>query len=150
MSSNKQRIWNNEELTIAYYASKYGSLNGLNMRKDEIVNYVIGNTTERSFDMQVANFNYLLGLDGSQLEDYSKAMVEVVENLKNKTVTQVREIILNYAISIDEQIAENKTNFKNAEVKTKTQLLNEELNKRYQDKLDAMARSGRRLKPLNK
>jgi len=149
MSSNKQRIWNNEELTIAYYVSKYGTLNGLNIRKDEIVNYVIGNTSERSFDMQVANFNYLLGIGESQYTDYSKAMVEVVEELKNKTVTQVREIIMNYAISIDEQIAINKTNFKNTEVKDKTQLLNEELNRVYEAKLDAIARSGRRLRPIN-
>lgn len=148
--SKTQRIWNKQELTIAYYASKYGTLNGLKMNKEEIVNYVIGNTSERSFDMQVANFNYLLGLDGSQLEDYSKLMVEVVEDLKNKTVTQVREIIMNYAISIDDQIAANKVAFKNCEVKTKTQLLNEELNRVYEAKLNAMARSGRRLKPLNR
>ena len=89
-----QRIWNQNELTIAYYASKYGTLNGLNMSKEELVDYVIGNTSERSFDMQVANFNYLLGIGESKYTDYSKAMVKVVEDLKNKTVTQVREMIL--------------------------------------------------------
>lgn len=147
---NKQRIWNQSELTIAYYASKYGTLNGLNMSKEELVNYVIGNTSERSFDMQVANFNYLLGIGDSKYTDYSKAMVQVVEDLKNKTVTQVREIILDYAISIDEQVAKRKTELQNKKVSTKTQELNEELNKNFEAKLQAMRKMGRRLTPVKK
>lgn len=147
---NKQRIWNQKELTIAYYASKYGTLNGLNMSKEELVNYVIGNTSERSFDMQVANFNYLLGIGESKYTDYSKAMVQVVEELKNKTVTQVREMILDYAIEIDEVVARRKTELANKKVSTKTQELNDELNKNFEAKLNAMRLSGRRLTPVKK
>lgn len=147
---NKQRIWNQKELTIAYYASKYGTLNGLNMSKEELVNYVIGNTSERSFDMQVANFNYLLGIGESKYTDYSKAMVQVVEELKNKTVTQVREMILDYAIEIDEVVAKRKTDLANKKVSTKTQELNDELNKNFEAKLNAMRLSGRRLTPVKK
>ena len=147
---NKMRIWNNNELTIAYYVSKYGTLNGLNMKKEEIVNYIIGNTTERSFDMQVANFNYIMGVGDYQLEHTSKAQRDLVDALANKTVTQVRKMILDYAISIDEKVEARKAQVANEKVSTRTQQLNDELNRNFEAKIANMRRMGRRLTPVKK
>ena len=36
VTKNSKRIWTKEELTFAYYVSKYGNLNGLNMKKEEV------------------------------------------------------------------------------------------------------------------
>lgn len=149
--ANSKRIWNKEELTFAYYVSKYGTLNGLNMDKEEIVNYIIGDTTERSFDMQVANFNYILGhIDSYQLDATSKLQGEIVEELKNKTVTQVRDILINYAESVDDKARERKVKAKNKTANEKVAELNAISQGNFEAKLAMYAQMGRRLTPVKK
>lgn len=147
---NKKRIWNTEELTCAYYVSKYGTLNGLKMTKEELVDYVIGDTTERSFDMQVANFNYIMGVGEYQLEDTSKAQRELVDSLTNKTVTQVREIILTYAEKIDDEVSARRTAVANKSANSKVEELNAEMEKNFQAKLQMLKLMGRNLTPVKK
>ena len=148
VTKNSKRIWTKEELTFAYYVSKYGNLNGLNMKKEEVVNYVIGDTTERSFDMQVANFNYLLGIGESQYTDYSQLMVEVVEDFKNTTVTQLRDLMVDYAASIDDKVEERRVKLANTEANSKVEELNKVANKNFEAKLKMFAKMGRKLTPL--
>jgi len=148
--ANSKRIWNKEELTFAYYVSKYGTLNGLNMSKDEIVEYVIGDTTERSFDMQVANFNYILGLGDYQLDATSRLQVEIVEELKNKTVTQVRDILINYADSIDEVVNSRRTKKNNTVANENVAALNAQEVANFEAKMKMYKSLGRRLTPVKK
>ena len=150
MSNTKSRIWNNEELTFAYYVAKFGQLEKMKMTKDDVVYHIIGNTTERSFDMQVENFRNLLGLVDSPYNNYSQKMVEVSESLKNTTITNVRTILMDYAIKMDSVAEERRVKRANVSVSTKRQELNSELNKNFENKLAAMRKSGRRLTPVNK
>ena len=150
MSNNTKRIWNNEELTFAYYVAKHGNLKALQMTKEDVVYHIIGNTTERSFDMQVENFRNLLGLVDSPYNNYSQKMVEVSESLKNTTITNVRTILMDYAIKMDDVAEERRVKRANVSVSTKRQELNSELNKNFENKLAAMRKSGRRLTPVNK
>mgnify|MGYP003675776123 FL=1 len=150
MSNTKSRIWNNEELTFAYYVAKFGQLEKMKMTKDDVVYHIIGDTTERSFDMQVENFRNLLGLVDSPYNNYSQKMVEVSESLKNTTITNVRTILMDYAIKMDDVAEERRVKRANVSVSTKRQELNSELNKNFENKLAAMRKSGRRLTPVNK
>lgn len=150
MSNTKSRIWNNEELTFAYYVAKFGQLEKMKMTKDDVVYHIIGDTTERSFDMQVENFRNLLGLVDSPYNNYSQKMVEVSESLKNTTITNVRTILMDYAIKMDSVAEERRVKRANVSVSTKRQELNSELNKNFENKLAAMRKSGRRLTPVNK
>ena len=149
MSKSQKRIWSTEELTIAFYISKYG-MNGLNTNKQELVDYVIGNTTQRSLDMQVANFNFLLGVGEYQLEDASKAQKDVVDALGNKTITQVRKLIFSYMDEIDSTITQRQTSVKNKSVTEKRDEANALLNSTFENKIAAMRKAGRRLTPVKK
>lgn len=150
MSKSSKRIWNTEELTFAYYVAKHGSLDMLKMTKEDVVHHIIGNTTERSFDMQVENFRHLMGIGESAYDNYSQKMVEVDESLKNKTITQVREILMNYAIKMDDVAEARRVARANKSLSEKKDILNEELNKNFEAKLANFAKMGRRLTPVNK
>tara|TARA_R110000737_G_scaffold317350_1_gene327961 strand:+ start:136 stop:585 length:450 start_codon:yes stop_codon:yes gene_type:complete len=148
--SNSKRIWNNEELTFAYYVAKHGNLKALQMTKEDVVYHIIGNTTERSFDMQVENFRHLLGIGESAYDNYSQKMVEVSESLKNTTITNVRTILMNYATKMDVVAQERRVKRANESKMEKRDELNSTLNKNFEAKLEAMRLSGRRLTPVKK
>lgn len=148
--SNTKRIWNTEELTFAYYVAKHGNLDALKMNKEDVVYHIIGDTTERSFDMQVENFRHLLGIGESKYDNYSQKMVEVSESLKNTTITNVRTILMDYAIKMDAIAEERRIKRANVSKMEKRDLLNVELNKNFEAKLEAMRLSGRRLTPIKK
>jgi fructose-1,6-bisphosphatase len=150
VTKNSKRIWSNEELTFAYYVAKYGSLDMLKMTKEDVVHHIIGNTTERSFDMQVENFKHLLGIGEGAYDNYSQKMVEVSESLKNHTVTNVREILMDYAMKMDDVAEQRRVSRANKTVKSKTDELNEVLNKQFENKLKMMKLMGRNLTPINK
>lgn len=145
---NSKRIWNNNELIIAYYVAKW-DVNGLNMTEDELAEYVIGNTSTQSLRMQAANFKHLLGIEGYTLEDASQAQRDVVEQLKNSTVTQVRNIIFTYTDSVQEEFDARKASKVNKEVNEKRDQLNEKLQKDFEAQLK-MKGMYRRLKKITK
>ena len=148
--SNTQRIWNNEELTFAYYVAKHGNLDALKMRKDDVVYHIIGDTTVRSFDMQVENFRNLLGIVDSPYNNYSQKMVEVSESLKNTTITNVRTILMDYAIKMDEVATARRIKRENEEKMSKVNELNKEMNKNFNAQLNMMKLMGRNLTPIGK
>lgn len=148
--SNSKRIWNNEELTFAYYVAKYGNLSALKMTKEDVVHHIIGDTTEHSFDMQVENFRNLLGIVDSPYNNYSQKMVEVSESLKNTTITNVRTILMDYAIKMDDVAESRRVARANKSLTEKKDILNEELNKNFEAKLANFAKMGRRLTPVKK
>lgn len=92
---NKKRIWNKHELTIAYYIAKWGYY-GIKTTEDNLVYHTIGDTTLKSFRMQVAKFRFLLGLEKAEFCNPSKNAKDVTKELKDKTVSQVRIIIADY------------------------------------------------------
>ena len=145
---NQKRIWNNEELTIAYYIAKW-DLNGLNMTEEDLADYVIGNTSTQSLRMQTANFRHLLGLEGYSLEDASEAQKSVVDLMANKTVTQVRNIIFTYADSVSDQISANKAKKTNSKIDIRKDELNDMLQMNFENQL-AMKSMNRRLRRITK
>tara|TARA_R110002126_G_scaffold50551_4_gene139217 strand:- start:2404 stop:2874 length:471 start_codon:yes stop_codon:yes gene_type:complete len=150
VNEKSKKIWNNEELTFAYYVAKHGNLKALQMTKEDVVHHIIGNTTERSFDMQVENFRHLLGIGESAYDHYSQKMVEVSESLKNTTITNVRTILMNYATKMDVVTQERRVKRANESKMERRDELNSTLNKNFEAKLEAMRLSGRRLTPVKK
>jgi hypothetical protein len=143
---NSKRIWNNNELIIAYYVAKW-DVNGLKMTEEELAEYVIGNTSAQSLKMQAANFRHLLGIEGYTLEDASQAQRDVVEQLKNSTVTQVRNMIFTYTDSVQEEFDARKASKTNKAVNEKRDQLNAQLQKDFEAQLK-MKGMYRRLRKL--
>lgn len=143
--SSKKRIWSKDELTIAYYIAKWGYA-GLRISEYDFAEYIIGNTSIPSLKMQVANFRYLLGIDGFKLEDASKAMKDLTEELSNSTITQVRRMILNYVDSCNEKIEIEKSKSINKQVNKRRDELNEQYDNNFKAKLNMMQSQGRRLR----
>jgi hypothetical protein len=115
--SKKNKIWNEKELTIAYYIAKWGfsGLQGITL--EELVNYVMPDTTVGSLKMQIANFRHVLGFEERTLKDASKAMYDLHEQLKNKTMTQVRSSITPDLEVANEQIADGRIKAHNMKVR---------------------------------
>lgn len=125
MTSSKKRIWNEKELTIAYYIAKWDML-GVGVELEDLVNEVIGDTTVNSLNMQVANFRFLLNIPGRQLEHASNVMKELVDKYQNQTMTQMRRL-LNVIISeSDVKIEKAKTRRNNDTANEKRDVLNEQ------------------------
>ena len=138
-TSIKKRIWNKEELTIAYFIAKWG-VDPLKMSEDELVEYVIGDTTKNSLKKQVANFRYLLNLDGYKLKDYSKAMSELVDELKNETYTNVKNSIEGYITENQDKISNLLVKSSNKKIDEKKHLLNKDLDDNFNRQLEAKRR----------
>jgi hypothetical protein len=115
--SKKNKIWNEKELTIAYYIAKWGfsGLQGITL--EELVNYVMPDATVGSLKMQIANFRHVLGFEERTLKDASKAMYDLHEQLKNKTMTQVRSSITPDLEVANEQIADGRIKAHNMKVR---------------------------------
>lgn len=139
MKTNTQRIWTRAELTIAYYIAKFG-IESLKISAKDLAEAVIEDTTERSLDMQVANFRFILGIDGYQLEHFSAAQDDVATALQDKTITQVRKIV-DFLIGVSdlklEKLASRRNNVKVNDVKDK---LNQESQTRFEAKLRAIGK----------
>jgi hypothetical protein len=134
-----KRIWTNQELTIAYYMAKW-NMNGIGITEQALVDGVIGNTSVGSFRMQVANFRYLLDIEGCQLTHASKKMKELCEKLSNKTMTQVRRMVIK-AIKQSDVSSEYYSTKKNNEAAYKRRdELNQLSETNYQNKLKQLKR----------
>ena len=90
---------------------------GLRIDEDALVNGVIGNTTKRSLEMQMANFRFALNIEGYQLEDVSQAMWDVINKYKDYTSSMIRTVVREYIEGSADQIAlaETKQNNKASE-----------------------------------
>lgn len=143
-----KRIWNDQELTIAYYIAKW-DVAGLKISEKDLVQYVIGETTHTSLKMQVANFRYLLGVEGPQLQDASQSMKRLVDDLANKTMTQVRNTIFAYMEEIEASIEQLKIKGVNAQINKRRDEANAQLNKNFEAQL-AIKSQYRRLKRIEK
>lgn len=148
MASKTKRIWSKEELTIAYYIAKW-DYSGLNISEDDFANYIITDTTVASLRMQTSCFRYLLGLSGSRLTHCSEAMRELVDELANKTISQVRRSILNYVDEQEESIKILTRQKGNQKINKKKDALNEQYRMNFENKVTALSK-GRRLKKIVK
>lgn len=146
MTKQKKRIWSKEELIIAYYISKW-DLNGLNVSEDELVEAVIGRTTIPSLRMQVSNFRYLMNIEGQQLSHASEDMKELVGELQNTTVTNVRRMVLDYINLHIDKVRSVTNNKSNKIVAAKAKELNEQEELIHLNKLVSL-RKYRRLRFL--
>lgn len=141
MSQNKKRIWSSNELTIAYYIAKHG-YTGLKISEYDFVEYIIGDTTIPSLRMQIANFRYLLNIEGYQLAAGGEqpAKRKIVEELQNLTATQVRRIIKDYVLTIEDSIEIAKRNKSNKEINKRKDALNAQEQINFENKLAQMRR----------
>ena len=146
--STEKRIWSKKELVIAYYFAKW-DMNGLGISKEELVNGVIGNTTIPSLDMQAANFRHIMGIEGYQLTNASKLMYKVVEELKDKTVTQMRKMVSKIIDKSELDIEVSNRRQNNIKVSLKADALNEFERTNFENQLKAR-RQHRNLVPVKK
>ena len=139
--TNKKRIWSSNELIIAYYIAKHGYA-GLKISEHDFVEYIIGDTTMPSLRMQVANFRYLLNIEGYQLAADGKqvAKSKIVEDLQNLTATQVRRIIKDYVDSVEDSIEIAQRNKANREINKKKDALNAQEKINFENKLSHLRR----------
>lgn len=145
MKRGKQRIWSKDELIIAYYIARYG-YSGLNICEDDLVDYVIGDTTKNSLRMQSANFRYLLGIEGYALSHTSELQREIVEELKNKTTTQVRKIIQAKLEQSSDLISLGIVKKNNHSIEKRKDQLNQQLKLNFEKEFERRSR-GRKLIP---
>lgn len=136
MKSSK-RIWNKEELTIAYYIAKWG-LTGIDVTPEELAESVIGDTTEASLQMQVANFRSILNIEGFQLDHTSKAQNDLINEYKNTTMTQIRAQVISKIQSSVSNIISNKKKKNALESSKRVQSLNADLQKNHDNKVASM------------
>jgi hypothetical protein len=144
--STPKRIWSTEELTIAYYISKW-DYSGLNISEEDLVNGVICDTTVASLRMNVANFRNLLNIEGFNLDHTTKAQKQLVEDLKDVTMMQVRQSVLAKISSSFENIKEQKVVKEINKKSEKLAKANKELQAEFERKL-ALAQKGRNLKKI--
>ena len=145
--SKSNKIWTKEDLTIAYYIAKW-DYSGLGINEDGLVE-VIGNTTKASLLKQTANFRFILGIDGYKLNGSSKNKKVLADELQNKTITQVRKIVLDAIESSDYDVQKAEGTRTNTIIKKRTDKLNEESEQAFQNKLKAL-RKHQNLKPIQK
>lgn len=141
--ASKKRIWSKNELIIAYYIAKWDYA-GLKISEHDFVEYIIGNTSVPSLRMQIANFRHLLQLDGYKLGDASQAMKDLVKELDNKTISQVRRMIKSYVEECEESIKILTIKSGNKEVNKKRDALNAQYQINFEKEL-AMKSRGRKL-----
>lgn len=88
----KRRLWSSEELTIAYYLAKFGR-RGIPYSQRELAQDIIGKTTLKSLNCQVATFRYLLGIEGEQLRSTSKLKEQLVIDLSHHKPSVLRDLV---------------------------------------------------------
>jgi hypothetical protein len=142
-----KRIWSREELIIAYYIAKW-DYNGLSITSEDIVDIAIKGSSKSSLNMHVANFRHLLNIDGYKLEHTSKLMDEVVEEMKNKTVTQVRGIVNMILDKKEDELEAARVKRKNAQIAERAEKANVVLFLIFENKVKAMQKH-RRLRKLS-
>jgi hypothetical protein len=86
----KRRLWIKEELIIAYYIARCGR-KGINHSYRELAETIIGKTTIKSLNCQVATFRYLLGIDGYQLRGSSKLKNEIVKEFAMHKPSSIKQ-----------------------------------------------------------
>lgn len=144
--SNSNKNWTKQETELAYYVTKF-ECNGLGLNERELCTYILGNITVNCFKFQKANFNHLLNQEGFKLDHVSKLQLEVFEECKNLTITQLREKIKPFIKSQEEKHEKIKSIAYNDSVEKRRQKANEALNKVHEDKLKSL-RKHRNLRKL--
>lgn len=142
--------WSQEDLTIAYYFAKWG-LSGLGLSEEELV-IVIGETTRPSLLKQAANFRAYLNIEGFKLGENKTPCPKkqlTLDTLKDKTITQVRKMVLKTIDSRSDLIEKVRISKQNQTAFQKRDELNEELRKNHENKMKSISQF-RRLKRINK
>ena len=150
MKNAENHKWNQEDLIIAYYYAKWGTVN-LGLDEAGLVT-IIGETTKPSLLKQAANFRGALGIEGFTLKNGDKEICkskgDVIEKLQNKTITQVRQMVLD---TIENRADRLKTKL----IKDTNKAANskrDELNATYETQLEAKLKlyktMGRKLRKL--
>lgn len=117
MKSNLHE-WTIGDNTIAYYIALYGTDSLRITDQKELAELVIGSTAN-SLSMQVANFRYLLNLEGYTLSDYSKMQEDVVRMMSGKSWNEVRQIVDEVILRSDIATNATKKNLAECEEKQK-------------------------------
>jgi len=149
MSIKREKVWSEEELIIAYYIAKW-NLSGIQISEEDLAAYVI-DTTANSLKMQTANFRHLLQIDGYQLAAGPSLGCNkrvIIDKLKDKTITQVRKIILDYIDSIDKDILKRKSTSVNLSINKNKEKLNKTSQLIFEQKLKSLNKY-RNLRKIN-
>ena len=135
----KKRIWNKQELTIAYYMAKY-DMSGINIEEDTLIHTVIKDTSKASLRMQVANFRHLLNIEGYQLSHASQAMKDLCDEYDTKSQSEIKMLVISYIDACELDIADYTTQKANKIVNKRRDKLNSILKSNFENKLATMCR----------
>lgn len=141
----KTKKWTTNDQLIAYYFAKYDGV-GLNISEEEFSDTIIGTSTQ-SLKMQIANFRYLLNLEGYKLSHASRLQKEVIDRFDCLSQAGVKRIILTYVDKVDSQNVIRTNKDLNKKANKRRDELNAQYLQNFQNKLDAWRRMGRRLTP---
>lgn len=142
---NKKRIWTKEELTLAYYSARWDMQN-ISHTEDEIVHGVIGNTSVASFRMQVANFRYLLNIEGYQLDHTSQAMRDLCDEYDSLSREDVGMLVMAYIDAQTSDLSSYTKSSHNKRVNNRRDRLNAQSELIFQNKLAHMRKTRRLVK----
>lgn len=91
----KRKLWNKSELTIAYYIARWGR-KGIVQTQRELAESIIGMTTLKSLNCQIATFRYMMSIEGFQLRSTSKLKHEIVVELTHERASKVKQSVLTF------------------------------------------------------
>jgi hypothetical protein len=97
---NRIHKWSKEDTIVTYFFVKFG-IKGLPVKDEkELAEFVIG-TSVVSLQMQAANIRYLLGYEDGVLTDFSKVQSDVVDQYKNTSVEELKQIVIDIILKRD-------------------------------------------------
>ena len=142
MTKAKNHNWNQEDLTIAYYYAKFGTAQ-LGMGEEGLAT-VIG-STKASLIKQAANFRDCLGIDGFKLKNSSTKKCETCDLLENKTITQVRAMVLATIESRSDILEAKQRKAENKTANERRDELNAQSQKNFENKMQLYKDMGKKL-----
>ena len=129
----REHKWDKDDTIITLYYTKFGTKH-LPVKDDkELAETVIGSSLD-SLKMQSSNVNFVLGKNYGTLNCFSKLQKQVVEELKNKSETDLKDMVLDIIENTDRKIVVADR------IKIRQEIQKEERAKEDKKKLDAIFR----------
>ena len=92
--------WNKDDTIVTFYYVKH-ELKGLPVKDEkELAEFVIG-SSKAALLMQAANIRFILGYEAGTLTDFSQIQSDVVDEFKNMSVEELKEIVIGIIMKRD-------------------------------------------------
>lgn len=139
----KKQIWNKENLTVVYFATKYG-LNTIKENVQSVCSKL--DLSEGSFDMLGRMINFVTTGEGLDPEHRYKNLPNLVEELEKQSKNNIESKVC--GILDSDVCLQRETSKYNQKIAERTTILNQELEDTFNKKVADM-RKFRRLKKVS-